>query len=124
LTIEFSDDGLLFDPLLAATPDLDRPLQTGRFVDSACISCGRWSITPDTGVKATAIISSLGALSVPPNSVFRRTRVAASQRLNRLLLEIRSCAVCTPFLPLGPRPIVRGLPSASLLIISRDQRTT
>jgi serine/threonine-protein kinase RsbW len=26
LTIEFSDDGPTFDPLLAATPDLDRPI--------------------------------------------------------------------------------------------------
>ena len=45
--------------------------------------------------------------------------MAASPRLNRLLAEIRSCAICAPFLPLGPRPIVRGLSSARLLIISQ-----
>jgi len=45
--------------------------------------------------------------------------VAASRRLDRLLAEIRSCKICTPFLPLGPRPVVRGLPSARLLIISQ-----
>ncbi len=37
----------------------------------------------------------------------------------RLLAEIRSCTVCAPFLPLGPRPVVRGRPSARLLIISQ-----
>jgi uracil-DNA glycosylase len=45
--------------------------------------------------------------------------VAASRHLNRLLAEIRSCKICTPFLPLGPRPVVRGQPSARLLIISQ-----
>ena len=43
----------------------------------------------------------------------------ASRRLNRLLAEIRSCTICTPFLPLGPRPVVRGQSSARLLIISQ-----
>ena len=45
--------------------------------------------------------------------------MAASRHLNRLLAEIRSCKICTPFLPLGPRPVVRGKPSARLLIISQ-----
>ena len=43
----------------------------------------------------------------------------ASRRLNRLLAEIRSCTICTPFLPLGARPVVRGQPAARLLIISQ-----
>src|SRR5215472_6421640 len=38
---------------------------------------------------------------------------------NRLLAEIRACTICAPHLPLGPRPIVRGSPSARLLIISQ-----
>jgi len=38
---------------------------------------------------------------------------------DRLVAEIGACAICAPHLPLGPRPIVRGLPSARLLIISQ-----
>src|SRR5215470_11525682 len=38
---------------------------------------------------------------------------------DELIENIRCCAVCAPFLPLGPRPIVRGRPSARLLIISQ-----
>ena len=37
----------------------------------------------------------------------------------RLLAEIGACTVCAAHLPLGPRPIVRGRPSARLLIISQ-----
>jgi uracil-DNA glycosylase len=37
----------------------------------------------------------------------------------RLLVEVRACKICAPNLPLGPRPIVRGRPSARLLIISQ-----
>jgi uracil-DNA glycosylase len=39
-----------------------------------------------------------------------------------LVAEIRACAICAPELPLGPRPVLRGRPSARLLIISQDQR--
>ena len=42
-----------------------------------------------------------------------------SQSFTDLLAEIRDCAVCAPHLPLGPRPILRGQPSARLLIISQ-----
>ena len=38
---------------------------------------------------------------------------------SRLVAEIRACTICAPHLPLGPRPIVRGQPSARLLIISQ-----
>ena len=38
---------------------------------------------------------------------------------DHLLKNIRECAVCARHLPLGPRPVVRGLPSARLLIISQ-----
>jgi len=37
----------------------------------------------------------------------------------RLLAEIRACRICASHLPLGPRPIMRGRPSARLLIISQ-----
>ena len=38
---------------------------------------------------------------------------------DHLIQNIRNCEVCAPYLPLGPRPIVRGRPSARLLIISQ-----
>ena len=42
-----------------------------------------------------------------------------SDDFDRLLAEIRACRVCAAHLPLGPRPIVRGRPSARLLVISQ-----
>jgi uracil-DNA glycosylase len=44
---------------------------------------------------------------------------AMSEAFDRLLAEIRGCTLCAAHLPLGPRPIVRGRPSARLLIISQ-----
>jgi uracil-DNA glycosylase len=44
---------------------------------------------------------------------------AADSAFSRLLAEVRACTICAPHLPLGPRPIVRGWPSARLLIISQ-----
>jgi len=41
----------------------------------------------------------------------------------RLLAEIRGCTLCTPYLPRGPKPIVRGSPAATLLIISQAPGT-
>jgi 4-carboxymuconolactone decarboxylase len=46
-----------------------------------------------------------------------------NEEFDRLLTEIRACAVCAPYLPLGPRPVVRGRPSARLLIISQAPGT-
>jgi uracil-DNA glycosylase len=42
---------------------------------------------------------------------------------DRLIAEIRVCARCAADLPLGPRPVVRGRPSARLLIISQAPGT-
>jgi len=42
-----------------------------------------------------------------------------SKSVDGLLAEIRACTVCSPYLALGPRPILRGRPSARLLIISQ-----
>jgi len=42
-----------------------------------------------------------------------------SKIFDSLLAEIRACTVCAPHLALGPRPILRGQPSAGLLIISQ-----
>ena len=44
---------------------------------------------------------------------------AVSGDFDRLLREIRGCTVCAARLPLGPRPVLRGGPSARLLIVSQ-----
>src|SRR5579863_2606471 len=43
--------------------------------------------------------------------------------LDKLFAEIRGCTVCAKHLPLGPRPVVRGSPSARLLILSQAPGT-
>ena len=47
----------------------------------------------------------------------------AREDFDRLLAEVRACAVCAAELPLGPRPVLRGLPSARLLITSQAPGT-
>jgi uracil-DNA glycosylase len=47
-----------------------------------------------------------------------RTR-SVDAAFERLLQEVRACAVCAAALPLGPRPLLRGRPSARLLIVSQ-----
>jgi uracil-DNA glycosylase len=42
---------------------------------------------------------------------------------DHLLSEIRTCAICAPHLPRGPRPVLRGRPSARLLTISQAPGT-
>ncbi len=42
---------------------------------------------------------------------------------DELLVRIRACTKCAPYLPLGPNPIVRGRPSARLLIVSQAPGT-
>jgi uracil-DNA glycosylase len=42
---------------------------------------------------------------------------------DRLIAEVRACTHCAAHLPLGPRPVLRGLPSARLLIISQAPGT-
>jgi uracil-DNA glycosylase len=41
----------------------------------------------------------------------------------RLIAEVRACTRCAGELPLGPNPVVRGRPSARLLIISQAPGT-
>lgn len=48
---------------------------------------------------------------------------AANAAFDRLVGEIRACTACVPHLPLGPRPVVRGRPSAKLLIVSQAPGT-
>ena len=42
-----------------------------------------------------------------------------SEAFDRLLAEMLACAVCAPHLPHGPRPVLRGRPTARLLIVSQ-----
>ena len=48
---------------------------------------------------------------------------AAQASLDRLFAEIRRCTLCAPYLPLGPRPVVRGRASARILILSQAPGT-
>jgi uracil-DNA glycosylase len=43
--------------------------------------------------------------------------------LPALFSEIRACTVCAPYLPLGPRPVIRGKATARLLITSQAPGT-
>lgn len=45
------------------------------------------------------------------------------EKFEDLLKEIRACRLCAEHLPLGPRPVLRGLPSARLLIIGQAPGT-
>ncbi len=42
---------------------------------------------------------------------------------DRVIAEVRACTLCAAHLPLGPRPVLRGRPSARLLIISQAPGT-
>jgi uracil-DNA glycosylase len=44
-------------------------------------------------------------------------------KLDALFEEIRACTLCAAHLPLGPRPVLRGRPSARLMIISQAPGT-
>ena len=46
-----------------------------------------------------------------------------SEAFDQLLAEVRACTVCASHLPRGPRPVLRGRPSARLLIISQAPGT-
>lgn len=39
--------------------------------------------------------------------------------VSRLLERVRSCTICTPHLPLGPRPLVQFSPSARILVVGQ-----
>jgi uracil-DNA glycosylase len=45
--------------------------------------------------------------------------IGAEAAFDGLVAEIRACAICRRHLPGGPRPILRGRPSARLLIIGQ-----
>ncbi len=60
---------------------------------------------------------------LPDRSHGQHDDPAAEVAFDRLIAEIRACAICVPHLPLGPRPVLRGRPSARLLIISQAPGT-
>ena len=53
----------------------------------------------------------------------RACRDLRDDAFDRLVAEVRACTRCAPHLPLGPRPVLRGLPSARLLITSQAPGT-
>ena len=53
----------------------------------------------------------------------RALPLARKDSFDSVLAELRACTVCAPHLPLGPRPVVRGLPAARLLITSQAPGT-
>src|SRR5262249_27164691 len=72
---------------------------------------------------ATAIVSCSFAGSSVPRAMIRTSEETASNDFDRLIAEARACAVCAQYLPLSPRPILRGRPSARLLIVSQAPGT-
>src|ERR1700730_9515828 len=70
----------------------------------------------DTAHAASFVDSEMAGVNSPP---FINAAAAASEAFDRLLAEVRACTLCAPHLPLGPRPVLRGRPSARLLIISQ-----
>src|SRR5580692_12286006 len=74
----------------------------------------------DTAHAASFVDSEMAGVNSPP---FINGAAAASEAFDRLLAEVRACTVCAPHLPFGPRPVLRGRPSARLLIISQAPGT-
>ena len=58
-------------------------------------------------------------MAMPARRLRRPSVLNGGPGFSRLVAEVRACRICAPHLPLGPRPIVRGRPSARLLIISQ-----
>jgi uracil-DNA glycosylase len=48
---------------------------------------------------------------------------SAESALQTLLAEVRACTLCAKYLPLGPRPVLRGQATARLLILSQAPGT-
>ena len=51
------------------------------------------------------------------------SKAPSHRAFNRLLREVRGCTVCAHALPLGPRPVVKGKPSARVMIIGQAPGT-
>lgn len=107
IKIEFSDDGRPFDPLNRPLPDLDRP-GAGRRVGGLGLHIVR-SLADEARYFRSA----------GRNHLVLGMRIRTSESLDDLAAAIRACTVCAAHLPLGPCPVLRGRPSARLLIISQ-----
>jgi uracil-DNA glycosylase len=59
----------------------------------------------------------------PTEEGARRTVETPASDFDNLMAEVRGCTFCAPHLPLGARPVLRGLPSARLLVISQAPGT-
>jgi uracil-DNA glycosylase len=55
----------------------------------------------------------------PRSNQPRLADLPMNQSFEDVLTAVRACSVCAPHLPLGPQPLLRGRPSARLLIISQ-----
>jgi uracil-DNA glycosylase len=53
----------------------------------------------------------------------RASPIADPSAYADLMADVRACTVCAANLPLGPRPVLRGLPTARLLIVSQAPGT-
>src|SRR6185437_15008925 len=65
----------------------------------------------------------IAAAGPPPDIAAVMSGIVLEKSFGRLLAELRACTACAAHLPLGPRPVVRGLPSARLLITSQAPGT-
>src|SRR5260221_3447408 len=53
-----------------------------------------------------------------------RASAMAARSVNAdVMAEVRACRVCAAHLPVGPRPVLRGLASAGLLVVSQAPGT-
>lgn len=79
---------------------------------------GDAAMEPLTSDKPLDTVATLPAMETS-------TMLAAADRaaFDRLFAEVRACTRCAADLPLGPRPVLRGLPSARLLVISQAPGT-
>lgn len=64
-----------------------------------------------------------GGTNIATSRTYSDRKVAKHKRqsssLETLLTEVRACQVCSPYLPLGPRPIVRAGANARILIVGQ-----
>jgi uracil-DNA glycosylase/anti-sigma regulatory factor (Ser/Thr protein kinase) len=113
LNMVFNDDGRPFDPLTGAVLDLDQ-LPANRRIGGLGLHIVR-SLVDHARYFRSGDRNHL----VLARAVSAKQRGASSESFEDLVGRVRACALCAPYLPFGPRPILRGRPSARLLIVSQ-----
>jgi uracil-DNA glycosylase len=73
------------------------------------------------GVDRTRAVADSVAMAGDPSPVLSRS--GGAEDFDRLMAEVRACTRCAAVLPLGPRPVLRGRPTARLLIVSQAPGT-